>query len=135
MPSIKVRDAMSENPVTLEDSDPLSRAEELMRTGHFRHLPVVSKGRLVGLLTHRDLTRFRGPDDAPELNRWTRAGWVMTREVRTIEPERGLIEAGEIMLEDKYGCLPVVEKGQIVGILTEADFIRWTVKTLRDRGV
>lgn len=135
MPAIKVRDLMSDNPVIVEHDAPLSVAEELMRSGHFRHLPVVDRGRLVGLLSHRDLARVHGADEAVEMNRWTHAGWVMTRDVRTIEPDRGLIEAGELMLEYKYGCLPVVEEGRVVGILTEADFVRWVVHTLRDRGV
>lgn len=134
MPTIKVRDLMSPNPVTLDDDAPLARAQDLMRTGHFRHLPVVSGGRLVGLITHRDLARETGPEPDPAVSRWTKAGWVMTRNVRTIEPDRTAIEAGELMLESHYGCLPVLEEGRIVGILTEADFVRWVVKALRDRG-
>ncbi|MDH5490733.1 MAG: CBS domain-containing protein [Myxococcales bacterium] len=135
MSVMTVRDLMSKRPVTLSEHDPLETADELMKSGHFRHLPVVEGERLLGLLTHRDLTRVGAHANSPApMNRWTEAGWVMTREVRTIEPSRPLLEAAELMLDEKFGCLPVVEDGRLVGILTEADFVAYVLRLLQDPG-
>ena len=136
MSALTVRDLMSREPITLSEHDPLEKADELMQTGHFRHLPVVEEGRLVGLLTHRDMTRVGAHTESPTpMNRWTEAGWVMTRDVRAIEPDIPLLEAANLMLDQKYGCLPVVEDGKLVGILTESDFVAYVARQLQDPGV
>jgi CBS domain-containing membrane protein len=99
----------------------------------FRHVPVVDEdGVLVGLVTHRDLLRHVIADkaDVPLSARRDRlerylVGDYMIEEVATTEPDVPIAEAAQLMSEEKYGCLPVVEGMKLVGILTESDFVRY----------
>lgn len=85
----------------------------LMRRGKFRHLPVVdARGKLVGVVSDRDLGRSASS-----------VGEVMTRDVVTVQPSTDIRQAARLMRERKIGCLPVVEDGRLVGILTEADVL------------
>lgn len=114
---------MSKRVETLNLDDRVPDAELLMRILHVRHLPVVDgERRLVGLVTQRDLSRAKGPE--------TLVSDVATRNVETCTPETMAREAGLRMLEHKYGCLPVVSDGRVIGILTESDFVRWAVDEL-----
>jgi CBS domain-containing membrane protein len=127
-----VRDLMTEKVFTLSPSDNLVALEDLMDARHVRHVPIVDReGDLVGLVTHRDLSRsFLGRlDDLPvsverDLLRGRRVREIMTTEPETVEPDASLKEAASILFENKIGCLPVVEGLHLVGILTEADFVR-----------
>jgi CBS domain-containing membrane protein len=94
------------------------------------------EGDLVGLLTHRDLLRYALIErtDLPlSLQRGVlkriRVEEVMTSEVETAEPGQWLQEAALVMFDNKYGCVPVVEGTRVVGILTEADFVRFFAMT------
>jgi len=135
MNELRVRDLMTPNVVTVRPADSVATAYELMLDNRFRHLAVVDKeGDLVGLLTHRDLLRY-SLIERTELplsfqRSILRRIWVqevMTSEVETAEPGQRLQEAALVMFENKYGCLPVVEGQRVVGILTEADFVRFFV--------
>ena len=127
-----VRDLMTEPVFTLRENDRLLDLEALMSAKHVRHVPVVDRdGELVGLVTHRDLARgvLGRIDELPigveeDLLRRRRVGEIMVAEPDTIEPDATLREAAEIMFENKIGCLPVTEGTHLVGILTEADFLR-----------
>lgn len=128
----QVRDLMTERVFTLRENDRLLDLEELMSSKHVRHVPIVDRdGELVGLVTHRDLARgvLGRMDEVPigveeDILRRRRIGEVMVTEPDTIEPDTPLREAAETMLENKLGCLPVTEGTRLVGILTEADFVR-----------
>ncbi len=124
----KVADLMTRELVTLEETDDLGLAEALVDLVRVRHLPVVHGGRLVGLVTHRDLLRAL----AEGKNRRVTAADVMRREVRTVTPHTPLREAGEAMLDYKIGCLPVVEDGKLVGIVTEADLVKFALEVITD---
>jgi CBS domain-containing membrane protein len=137
MNELRVRDLMTPNVVTVRPDDTVSMAHELMLDHHFRHLVVVNaEGDLVGLLTHRDLLRY-SLIERTELPINLQRGIlkriqveeVMTSEVETAEPDQWLAEAAQVMFENKYGCLPVVEGSRVVGILTEADFVRFFALT------
>ena len=127
-----VRDLMTEHVFTLSPSDNLVALEDLMDSRHVRHVPIVDReGDLVGLVTHRDLSRtvLGRLDDVPmsverDVLRTRRIREIMTTEPDTVEPDLALKEAAAILLENKIGCLPVVEGMHLVGILTEADFVR-----------
>ena len=97
-----------------------------------RHMPVVDNDReLVGLVSQRDLLRHSliEQSDVPDfiedaLLERLQVRELMTTGVVSIEPDADIREAAQIMIENKYGCLPVVEGSRLVGILTESDFVR-----------
>ena len=116
---------------TLKRNDKLTLADDVMRLGRIRHLPVLdSDGEVVGILSQRDL--FRG-SLARALGYGEHAQKkvldslvvkeVMTTDVATTAPDVPLAEAARTMLTRKIGCLPVLEGGKLVGIVTEADFV------------
>jgi acetoin utilization protein AcuB len=126
-----VRALMRPDPVTLSVGDTLDIADDLMRLGRIRHLPVVEGTRVVGMVTQRDLLRA-AVSSLLELGRSAEQEWlrkipvakVMTLRVFTVPPAAPLQAAVEIMLDKKIGCLPVVEDGRLVGLLTETDCVR-----------
>jgi CBS domain-containing membrane protein len=127
-----VRDLMTERVFTLKTRDDLATLYDLMDSRHVRHVPIVDgDGELVGLVTDRDLSRsaLGAVEELPlsverEMLRRRRIHDIMATEPDTIEPDATLKEAAQILLENKVGCLPVVEGLHLVGILTEADFVR-----------
>jgi CBS domain-containing protein len=128
---IPVADFMTKDLVTVREADDLALAESLLRLGGIRHLPVVRDGKLVGILTQRDVLRS-GLSGKPSA-RDVAVSEVMTREPTTVRPGLGLAQAARIMLERKFGCLPVCEDdGTLVGIVTEADFVRFAADVVRD---
>ncbi len=135
---MKVRDLMSSELVTLTEDETLAHAQRCMDRGRIRHLPVVRDGKLVGLVTHRDLLAasfsiFAEVDGAEQRRIFSRipVKELMHRSVRTVEPDLLAADAARILLENKFGCLPVVdEDGRLLGLITEADFLRLTVRLL-----
>jgi len=128
---IAVGDFMTKDLVTVRETDDLALAESLLKLGGIRHLPVVRERRLVGILTQRDVLRSGqwGKPAARELP----VGDVMTREPTSVLPTMGLAQAARLMLERKFGCLPVCEgDGTLIGIVTEADFVRFAADVVRD---
>jgi len=128
---ISVADFMTKDLVTVREADDVALAESLLRLGGIRHLPVVREGKLVGLLTHRDVLRS-GESGRPAA-RDQPVSEVMTREVVTVSPTTGLAQAAHTLLDRKFGCLPVCdEEGTLVGIVTEADFVRFAADVVQD---
>ena len=124
-----VHEAMTARPVTVTPAQTIAEAQALMRHGRFRHLPVVADGALAGVVTERDLRVADPAAWTPELaNRPVRA--VMTRDVITVGPDDPVEHAARLMLENKVGCLPVVEGELLVGIITESDIFRAFVQVL-----
>ena len=112
----------------------LDRAWETMRVHRIRHLPVVDgRGRLVGLVTHRDLlaashSSLAFPIEAERVRvlRVARVHDLMETHLSTVTPGEPAAEAGRRMVRHKIGCLPVVDEGgRLAGIVTEEDFLRW----------
>lgn len=129
-----VGELMTRNLVTLTETQNLAMAEDLLRLHRIRHLPVVRNGKLVGLVTHRDLLRAtaqRGGSDPARQPLW--ASDVMVRDVRTVGPDTPTREAVKLLLDNKYGCLPVVgADGELLGIITEADMVRFAQHLIED---
>jgi CBS domain-containing protein len=131
---MKVRELMTSEVVTVERNDTLSHADDLMRTKNIRHLPVVEDGRLVGILTQRDLFQAAlssalgfGEKARKEFLKSVAVKEVMTDEVMTADPEADMKAVVRTMLDRKVGCLPVVEKGpkdKLIGIVTDRDLLR-----------
>ncbi|HYP90125.1 MAG TPA: CBS domain-containing protein [Polyangiaceae bacterium] len=138
MPYQTVGDVMTRKIVTVAEQDALENIDEGMNRLRFRHLPVVDRrGKLIGLLSHRDLLHASSSclsDKEAEQNAVIKqlpVGRIMQHEVLTVQPEDPLVEAGKLMWASKIGCLPVVDaEGTLLGILTEADFIRLAVQLL-----
>lgn len=129
---IKVADFMTRDLVLVKEGDDLALAESILRLGGIRHLPVVREGKLVGLVTQRDLLRS-GTSGGGAAARATMAQDIMTRGVTTIAPEASLAHAAHLMLRHKYGCLPVcAPDGKLLGIITESDFVRFAADVVQD---
>lgn len=128
---IAVADFMTKDLVTVRETDDLALAESLLKLGGVRHLPVVRERKLVGILTQRDVLRC-GQWGTPSA-RALPVSDVMTRQPTSVRPAMGLAQVARLMLERKFGCLPVCEEdGTLVGIVTEADFVRFAADVVRD---
>jgi len=124
--SLSVRDVMSTELVTVGLAEPARRAWETMRDRRIRHLPVVEKGQLVGILSDRDL---RAVLLSPGLAGAT-VGELMTDHPTTIRPEAPVEDAASLLVVKKIGCLPVVEGDRLIGIVTETDLLAVLVELL-----
>ena len=118
--TFQVKHLMTVNPIVLHDYQTLKGAHGLLKLERIRHLPVLSKDddELVGVLTQRDLYAAMATDGL-----YLRVGDIMTPDPITAQPETPITQAAETMFKEKIGCLPVVEDGRVVGILTESDFV------------
>jgi acetoin utilization protein AcuB len=119
-----VKDSMTREVVTLSPQTAAGEALALCRERRIRHLPVLDGGRLVGIVSDRDLRSatpaLGDPARAEALGRIL-VHDVMAREVATIHPDDPIEEAANAMREKKIGCLPVVEDGTLLGIVTSSD--------------
>jgi len=128
-----VGELMTRDLVTLKETQNLGIADELLRLHRIRHLPVVRDGKLVGLITHRDLLKAAAQKRQDPASHALWAADIMNREVRTVRPDTSLREAVKVMLDNKFGCLPVVgDNGNLLGILTEADLVRYARHLIGD---
>lgn len=133
MPKLRVRDLMTDSVVAVGIHEDLAVLRDLMTEHNVRHIPVLDlDGELVGLVSHRDLLRHSviEQEDVPlhiehavleKVKVWE----IMISNVETVDPDMDLSEAARLMLENKYGCVPVVEGRRLLGILTESDFVRY----------
>ena len=125
--------------ITLFAEQTLPLAEDIMKLKHLRHLPVVDdEGRLVGLVSHRDILRAQisslaGLSASERRTRQSdvKISQLMTRDVWTAGPDAFASNAGQTLLDHKFGCLPVIDaSGRLVGIITERDYLRFAVKAI-----
>ena len=135
--SLKVRDVMTPNPVTLSPEESLMEALQMMRLKKIRRIPVVSAaGKLVGLLTEGDLKRAEPStlSDTQEqfmaVMEGTQVNRIMIQNLVTAAPDTPLIDAARTLFKSKYGALPVLDGEKLVGILTDNDLIGALVKVL-----
>jgi CBS domain-containing protein len=127
-----VREIMTREITTLGPDAKLLDAALLLRSSGYRHIPVVKDGALVGILSDRDVQRaspsMYGEISPEEYNRIfenTTVGRVMASQPVTISPDTPVKEAVQIMHDNKYGALPVVEgENKLVGIVTTTDMLR-----------
>lgn len=122
---------MQKQVITATPDMTLADVQRLMREHHIRHVPVVSGKRLVGIITDRDL-REASPSPATTLSRGeiayqlatTPIKQCMTQDVVWIGPDIDMVQATRLLLQRQCGCLPVVDNGTLVGIITELDCLR-----------
>ena len=132
-----VKEWMTANPKTVSSKTPVMEAMQLLRDGGFRRLPVVDDGQLVGIATDRDLKEAT-PSKASTLSVYElnyllsklTVGEVMVKDVFTIGPDDPIERAALTMEEEKISGLPVVDGGEVVGILTITDMLATFVSVL-----
>jgi acetoin utilization protein AcuB len=128
---MQVERRMNANPITVSPEDSFRHAMTLIRQRGIRHLPVVEEGRLVGIVTDRDL-RQASPSPATSLEihelhyllQRMKVREIMTTKLLTVTPDTPIEQAARLMLEHKIGGLPVLRADRLVGILTETDILR-----------
>jgi acetoin utilization protein AcuB len=121
---------MTKDPVTAAPGMSIKAAWRLLQERRIRHLPVVDAGKLVGIVTDRDLRRvLPSPATSLEvhelnylLDKMT-LGEVMTKDIITTTPFSRIPDAARTMLRNRIGALPVVEGGKLVGILSQTDVL------------
>ncbi len=126
-----VKKWMTRKPLTVEANTSVVEAWRLMRNRRIRHLPVRDGTKLVGIISDRDV-RLAFPAPAPDLDApQRRALWerlrvwqIMSRVVVVVPAEAPMARAARMLLRYKVGGLPVMANGQLVGIITETDFLR-----------
>ena len=132
MPSeLRVRDIMTKTVKTVDRNDSLATADDIMRLGRIRHIVVVDEdGALAGVLSQRDLflgglLKALGYGTHAKANalQMLVVKEAMVSDVVTTTPDTPLPRAAATMLARQIGCLPVVEGGKLVGIITESDFV------------
>lgn len=136
--TLKVRDWMTRDVITVDSKTPLPQAHQLMKQRRIRRLPIVDKeGHLVGIITRGDV-REASPSNATSLSIYEvhyllaqlTVDAIMTQNPSTVTPETAIKDAARIMLEKKISGLPVVENGKVVGIITESDIFRGLIERL-----
>ena len=133
----KVREVMTPEVATLKSSDHLDLAHDVMTLGRIRHMPVLAGERVVGIVSQRDLFRaavssvldFRPAAEREWLGK-IRVEEVMATQVETADPDWPIATAVGLMLDKKIGCLPVVEGGRLIGLLSESDCLRLLARLL-----
>lgn len=134
---MKVKDLMSKKLFTVGPEDMLDKVFFLFNFEAIRHMPVVEKGKVVGVLSDRDLKKIMGArrkivTDKVDGTQFTvharKVRTIMDRGVTTIGPDEQAADAAAIMAKRKIGCLPVVKKGKLVGMITSTDILRAYVK-------
>jgi len=130
-PSLRVRDCMSPDPATVGPKDSLQAVIHLLRRRDIRSVPVIDNGRLIGIVTDRDVRQvapayplFRDED---EIRRYTENLTVtaaMTADPMSIAPDASLVQAAKILETYRISSLPVVDGQTLVGILTVTDLLK-----------
>jgi acetoin utilization protein AcuB len=134
---MRIRDVMTRNPVTVTSETPAMEARRIMKERGFRRLPVVDNGKLVGILTRKDLEE-EAPPPTSSVNLYDlhyflskmKVKEVMKRDPVTLTPDTPFEEALKLGQEKKISSFPVVEDGKLVGITTESDIVRLLLRVL-----
>lgn len=136
-----VKDRMTPDPICGHPDLPVTEAQDLMIEKGFRHLPILDEsGKLVGLITRRSLLSAL-PSDISNFSRFEisytlakiKVAAVMVQDVITIQPDTPIEIAARVMADEHIGCLPVVDQGNLVGIITDNDLFNIMVSLLGAR--
>jgi len=134
---MRIRDVMTKNPITVDSDTYVLDAQKIMRENKIRRLPVVDKGKLVGIVTQHDLL-MASPSPATSLSihelnyllSKMKVKEIMKKNPLTFGPDTPFEEALKVGQEKKIGSFPVVDKGKLVGIATESDIVRFLTHAL-----
>jgi acetoin utilization protein AcuB len=134
---MRIRDVMTKNPITVDSETLVLDAQKIMKENSIRRLPVVDKGNLVGIVTQHDLLQA-SPSPATSLSihelnyllAKMKVKEVMKRNPFTLIPDTPFEEALRIGQDKKIGSFPVMDKGKLIGIITESDTVRFLTRAL-----
>jgi len=134
---MRTRDLMTKNPITVDSETLVLDAQRIMKENNIRRLPIVDKGKLVGIVTQHDLLEA-APSPATSLSihelnyllSKMKVKEIMKKNPLTLTPDTPFEEALRIGQEKKIGSFPVVDDGKLVGIATESDIIRFVTRIL-----
>jgi len=129
---MRMRDVMTKNPITVGSDTPIAEAKRIMKEKNIRRLPVVDKGKLVGIVTERMILEA-SPSPATSLSIYEvhyllskmKVKDVMVKNPITVSPDTTFEETLLLGQEKRIGAFPVVDKGKLVGIATESDLVRF----------
>jgi acetoin utilization protein AcuB len=108
---------MTSSPASAEPEEKLSSVAARMHEGGFRSMPVLREGRIVGIVTDRDLHRYVRDLEHTEVK------LAMTEQALTVTPQTTIYDAARLLRERKFGALPVVQDGALVGIISTTDLL------------
>lgn len=120
---MKMREIMKSTPWTATEITTLGHAYQLMANNHIRHLPVIRDGKLIGILSERDILEYRAT--TPFREDWWRApvSVAMVAQPQTAGPDDSLTEVAGRLAAAKIGAMPIVERGALLGIITVTDVL------------
>jgi acetoin utilization protein AcuB len=127
---MKVVNVMTTRPISVSPEDSIQQVREIMDEENIRQLPVINKRELIGIITDRDIRSFLGGRslsylEEQEVAMETKVATVMTDKPITLSPDDDLREAVELLLEEKMGGIPVVDRDVgLMGIITYVDVLR-----------
>jgi len=134
---MRIRDMMTKNPITVDSETLVIDARKIMKENNIRRLPVVDKGKLLGIITKHDLLEA-SPSPATSLSvhelnyllSKMKVKEIMKKNPVTLTPDTPFEEALKIGQDKRIGSFPVVENGKLVGIATESDIVRFLTRSL-----
>ena len=135
---ITINEFMTAEPYTLRETDSLSDARAVMTDRNIRHIPIIDENKhLLGLVTQRDVLAATDPASSQQTRSAPQAGDsdikisdIMIRDISVIHKTDSLRQAALYLQSHKYGCLPVLSGNQLVGIITDSDFIDIAINLL-----
>jgi acetoin utilization protein AcuB len=134
---MRVAEYMTKSPFTVSEETSLKEAIPMLGKHHIRHLPVLSGSRLVGMVTDRDIRRAQpglllgiGREDYEDVLLKTPVSRIMTREPVTVTEDTPVVDAVRLIVEKRFGSLPVVRGEELVGIFTEIDALKLLLQRL-----
>jgi CBS domain-containing protein len=128
MKDTSVREIMSRNVITVQEYDRLSKIEDLWKSNPIHHLVVLNAGKVVGIVSKIDMLKaYNGLSVGMGNNVLSSVsvGQVMTRNPLSVEPEDTIGLVADIMLANKFHSIPVIEDGELAGIVTSHDLIKY----------
>jgi CBS domain-containing protein len=135
-----VKEIMTTEVTTVQETEMLLDAAIIFARSSLRHLPVLKDDLLVGVVTERDVKRFApgvmsgvSSGKYNEIMESTPLSKVMTRDPMTLKPDQDVADAAEALSTKRFGCLPVVDNGKLVGIITTSDLLRLMAQILKDK--
>jgi len=137
---MKIIELMTSDPLTVTATETIGKAEELMAENNIRQIPVINGRELVGIVTDRDVRAFLSnalsvDPEARERALKTGVGDIMTTEPLFVAPDDDLKDAVEMLIEQKFGAIPVVDEAEgLVGIVSYVDVLRNYLNRLEEEG-